>query len=191
VGLPGEKAARHLQALERTDAIEAAVRARLLQVFDAQDGHLADGQRTTRTWLVHSTRVTKGQAAEYQALQALARGHQVLLAALAEGDVITKSVALQLAKWTKAIPGEYRGKAEEILVGAARAGADLRSLAATAHAAEATWCACLVSPLAASALTTAASACACEYVSVMERATVSACSCCQLRTELGRTVNIY
>jgi len=28
-------------------------------------------------------------------------------------------------------------------------------------------------------------------VSVMERATVSACSCCQLRTELGRTVNIY
>jgi len=25
----------------------------------------------------------------------------------------------------------------------------------------------------------------------MERATVSACSCSQLRTELGRTVNIY
>jgi hypothetical protein len=44
--------------------------------------------------------------------------------------VITKSEALQLARWTKAIPKDYRGKAEEILVGAARAGADLRSLAA-------------------------------------------------------------
>ena len=68
------------------------------------------------------TRVTKGQAAEYQALQALARGHQVLHAALAEGWVLTKSEALQLAKWTRAIPEEYRAEAEEILVAAARAG---------------------------------------------------------------------
>jgi hypothetical protein len=83
-----------------------------------------------RTWLVHSTRVTRGQAGEYQVLQGLARGHQVLLAALAEGHVLTKSVALQLARWTKAIPAECRGKAEEILVAAARAGAGLRSLAA-------------------------------------------------------------
>ena len=82
--LPAEAAADRLRALERTDAIEAAVRARLLAVFDAQDGYLADGQRSTRTWLVHSTRITRGRAGEYQALQALARGHQVLLAALAE-----------------------------------------------------------------------------------------------------------
>ena len=128
--LPAPAAADRLRALERHDAIEAAVRARLLQVFDAQDGHLADGQRSTRTWLVHTTRVTKGQAGEYQALHGLARGHQVLLAALAEGHVLTKSVALQLARWTRAIPDQYQGKAEEILVGAARAGADLRSLAA-------------------------------------------------------------
>jgi hypothetical protein len=54
----------------------------------------------------------------------------VLQAALAEGDVLTKSAALQLAKWTRAIPDDYRTAAEEILVAAARAGADLRSLAA-------------------------------------------------------------
>jgi hypothetical protein len=60
--LPAEAAADRLRALERTDAIEAAVRVRLLAVFDAQDGYLADGQRSTRTWLVHSTRVTRGQA---------------------------------------------------------------------------------------------------------------------------------
>ena len=72
----------------------------------------------------------EGQAGEYQAIQGLARGYQVLLAALAEGHVLTTSVALQLARWTKVIPDECRGKAEEILVGAARAGAGLRSLAA-------------------------------------------------------------
>jgi hypothetical protein len=128
--LPGPAAADQLRALERHDAVEAAVRGRLLAVFDAQDGHLADGQRSTRTWLVHSLRVTRGQAAEYLAVQALARSHRVLHAALAEGWVITTSEALQLARWTRAIPGEYRDKAEEILVGAARAGADLRGLAA-------------------------------------------------------------
>ncbi len=129
-GMPTEAVAARLRALERADAVEAAVRGRLLVAFDAQDGPVGDGQRTTRTWLVHVTGVTKGQAGEYQAIEALAQDHRVLLAALVEGHVITKSVALQLARWTRAIPGEYRDEAEEILVAAARAGADLRSLAA-------------------------------------------------------------
>ena len=128
--LPDAEKARRLRVLERVDAIETAVRGRLLEAFDAQDGHIADGQRTTRTWLVHVTRVTKGQAGEHKAVQALARSHPVLVAALAEGWVITKSVALQVAKWTRAIPEEYRDEAEEIAVAAARAGADLRALAA-------------------------------------------------------------
>ena len=128
--LPGPAVADQLRMMERNDAIEAAVRGRLLEVFDSQDGHLADGQRTTRTWLVHSLRVTKGQAAEYRAVQALARSHRVLHAALAEGWVLTTSEALQLARWTRAIPQESRDKAEEILVAAARGGVDLRGLAA-------------------------------------------------------------
>src|SRR5580704_17688331 len=128
--LPAQAAADQLRALERNDAVQAAVRGRLLVVFDAQDGHLADGQRSTRTWLVHSLRVTRGQAAEYLAVQALARGHRVLHAALAEGWVLTTSEALQLARWTRAIPEAYRAEAEEILVAAARAGVDLRGLAA-------------------------------------------------------------
>ncbi len=129
-GLPAQAAADGLRALERHDAIEAVVRARLLAVFDAQDGHLADGQRTTRAWLVHSLRVTKGQAAQYRAVQGLVRDHPVLLAALAEGGVLTESEALQLARWTKAIPQDYRAEAEDILVAAARAGVNLRGLAA-------------------------------------------------------------
>ena len=47
------------------------------------------------------------------AVHALAREHRPLLEALAEGYMITKSVALQLAKWTRAIPAEFREQAED------------------------------------------------------------------------------
>jgi len=130
VGLPAEAVAECLRGLERADAVGAAARGRLLAEFDTQDGSVLDGQRTTRTWLVHATRVTRGQAAEHKGVQALAQGHGPLLAGLREGHVITKSVALQLAKWTAAIPDEYRAQAEQIVVAAARAGAGLRELAA-------------------------------------------------------------
>ena len=53
--LTEEEVARRLRVLERVDAIEAAVRGGLLERFDAQDGHVSDGQRTARTWLVHVT----------------------------------------------------------------------------------------------------------------------------------------
>ena len=128
--LPDEEVARRLRILEQVDAMGAAVRGGLLAAFSAQDGCVAHGQRTTRTWLVHCTRVTKSQAGEHQAVEKVARDHPALHAALAEGWVVTKSEAVQLAKWTRAIPGEYRTEAEEILVTAARAGADLRALAA-------------------------------------------------------------
>jgi hypothetical protein len=121
--------AEGLRALEQIDAVGAAVRARLLHAFDAQQGSVADGQRTTRTWLVNCLRITKGQAGEYKAIQALAGKHEPLLAGLRDGT-LTKSVALQLARWTKAIPEEFRGGAEEILLAAAQAGVDLRGLAA-------------------------------------------------------------
>jgi Domain of unknown function (DUF222) len=129
-GEPSAALAETLHVMEQADAVAAAVRGRYLEAFDAQDGHLADGQRTTRTWLVNVTRVTRGQAAEYRAEQVLARQHPVLHAALAEGHVLSKSHALQVAKWTRAIPDEYRAQAEELVVAAARAGADLRALAA-------------------------------------------------------------
>ena len=121
--------AEGLRALERIDAVGAAVRGRFLHAFDAQQGSVADGQRTTRTWLVNCLRITKGQAGEYKAIQALAVKHEPLLAALRD-KVLTKSVALQVARWTRAIPAEFRGGAEEIVVTAAQAGVDLRGLAA-------------------------------------------------------------
>src|SRR5271155_4198800 len=129
-GLPAQAAADQLRALERADAAGSAVRGRLLEVFDTGDGYLAGGQRSTRAWLVHCLRVTRGQAAEHLAVRALARGHHVLHAALAEGWVLTKSEALQLAGWPRATRAESRAAAEEILAPAPRAGVDLRGLAA-------------------------------------------------------------
>ncbi|HYB15508.1 MAG TPA: hypothetical protein VEF71_08555, partial [Streptosporangiaceae bacterium] len=114
--MPAEALGECLRGLERADAVQAAARGRMLAAFDTKDGHLGDGQRTTRTWLVHTTRVTRGQAAEHKAVQALAQEHAPLLAGLREGWVITTSVALQLAKWTGGIPEEYRAQAEEIVV---------------------------------------------------------------------------
>ena len=128
-GQPVAVLADGLRAMERIDAAGAALRARLLHAFDAQQGPVADGQRTTRTWLVNCLRITKGQAGEYKALQALAAKHEPLLAGLRD-RVLTKSEALLLARWTMAIPEEFRDEAEEILVTAARAGVGLPSLAA-------------------------------------------------------------
>jgi len=78
--MPAEALADCLRGLERADAIEAAARGRFLEAFDAKNGHLADGRRNTRTWLVHCLRVTRGQAGEHKAIQALTREHQPLLA---------------------------------------------------------------------------------------------------------------
>jgi hypothetical protein len=127
--MPAEALAECVRGLERADAIGAAARGRLLAAFDAKDGHLAGGHRSTRAWLVHSLRVTRAQAAEHLAVAGLARGHAPLLAGLREGGPVTRSVALQLARWARAIPGQYREQAEQILVAAARAGADLAALA--------------------------------------------------------------
>jgi hypothetical protein len=129
-GLPAAVLGDLLRALERGDARAAAVRGMALAAFGAQDGAVADGQQTNRLWLINTTEVTKGQAAEHLAVQKLAERHRVLLAGLAGGDALTRSVALQLAKWVRKIPEEHRDAAEQILVAAAEAGADLATLAA-------------------------------------------------------------
>jgi hypothetical protein len=126
--MPAAALAACIVGMEQADAVATVAWARMLAAFDAQDGHLADGQRSLPAWLVHLVRVTRAQAARCKAIQALAGNHEPLLAGL-RAKAVTTSVALQLARWTRAIPEEFRGQAEEILVAAARAGASLRALA--------------------------------------------------------------
>src|SRR5579863_8812516 len=126
--MPAAALAACIVGMEQADAVATVAWARMLAAFDAQDGHLADGQRSLPAWLVHLLRVTRAQAAKYKATQALDGNHEPLLAGL-RTNALTTSQALQLAKWTRAIPEEFRGQAQDILVAAARAGADLRALA--------------------------------------------------------------
>ncbi len=103
-GMPCEVLGELLRVLERADAVEAAVRGRPGRL--RRPGRtVADGQRTMRAWLVHTARVTKGQAAEYQAVQALAESHRCCWPGWPRATCSTKSVALQLAKWTRPSPG--------------------------------------------------------------------------------------
>jgi hypothetical protein len=126
--LPAEVLGQYIRELVQADAVGAVALARMLAAYDAKHGHLADGQRSLGAWLVHMARVTRGQAAQFKAMRALPRDHEPLLAGL-RAKALTTSQALQLAKWTREIPAEFRGPAEEILVAAARAGANLRALA--------------------------------------------------------------
>ncbi len=110
--LPAVVLGDSLAGMERLDAVLAAARSGLLAAFDATDGHLADGQRTLRAWAVNVLGVTKGQAGEYLALRGLARDHAVLRAGLRD-KVVPKSLALQLARWTRdhprGVPAQGRG----------------------------------------------------------------------------------
>ena len=83
-------------------------RGRMLAAFDAQDGPVAYGQRNIRTWLVHTARVTKGQASSTRPCSGWpsATGRCWPGSATA---TCTKSIALQLAKWTRDIPGGVPG----------------------------------------------------------------------------------
>ena len=120
-GQPAAVMAEGLRAMERIDAAGAALRARLLHAFDAQQGSVADGQRTTRTWLVNCLRVTKGQAGEYKAIQALAARHEPLLAGLRD-RALTKSGRCCWPGGPRPSRKSSAAEAEEILVTAARAG---------------------------------------------------------------------
>src|SRR5579862_3114246 len=111
--LPVEALATCVRRMVQADAVTAVAWARMLAAYDAKDGHLADGQRSLGAWLVHMARVTRGQAAQFKAMRALPRDHEPLLAGL-RAKALTTSQALQLAKWTRAIPAEFRGQAEEI-----------------------------------------------------------------------------
>jgi hypothetical protein len=131
VQMPAGEQAACLHALESADAIETAVRTRVLGAFTAAQGHVGDGDYSPRSWLIHKTRITKGTATVHTAWARRARSHPVVMAELATGEM-SESWARTLCGWSRPIPDESRDAADEILIAAARAGMDLRDLAALA-----------------------------------------------------------
>jgi hypothetical protein len=122
-----------LQALEQLDAVATAARARILAAFTAGHGYSADADYSPTSWLIHRTRITKGAACGHVGWARRAAAHPQVMVALAEGCVLSESMARTICGWTDKLPADCRETADAILVAAARAGArkeDLAGLAA-------------------------------------------------------------
>ena len=129
--------AQYLQAQEQHDAIATAVRAAVLAAFTAGRGYAADADYSPTSWLIHRTGITKGTARAHLAWARRVGGHPRVLAALAEGDVLTELMARTICGWIDKLPASCRDSADQILIAAARAGArqqDLAELAAEIYA---------------------------------------------------------
>jgi hypothetical protein len=126
-----------LQALEQLDAVETAARARILAAFTAGRGYSADADYSPASWLIHRTKVTKGAARGHLGWARRAAAHPQVVMALAEGTVLSESIARTICGWTDKLPADCRDAADGILVAVARAGAhkeDLAGLAAEIYA---------------------------------------------------------
>ncbi len=96
-----------------------------------------DADYSATAWLIHRTRVTKGAARGHLGWARRVQAHPQVAVALAEGTVLTESMARIICGWTDKLPRECRPAADEILLAAAMAGArreDLAGLAAEIYA---------------------------------------------------------
>ena len=126
--MAAETQAQCLQALERVNAMGTAARSSILAAFTSGQGYSADADYSPRAWLINRTRVTKGAAVAYTAWVRRAAAHPLIAQALAAGE-ISESFARTICTWTDKLPEDCREDADEILVLAAKSGADLRDLA--------------------------------------------------------------
>ena len=135
--LAAQAQAECLHGLEQADAISTAARAWLLAAFTAGQGYSDDADYSPTAWLIHRTKVTKGAARRHVGWARRVQAHPQVALALAEGGVLTESMAQTICGWTDKLPRECRPAADEILIAAARAGArreDLAGLAAEIYA---------------------------------------------------------
>jgi hypothetical protein len=135
--LAAQAQAECLQGLEQAGAISTAARAWFLGAFTAQQGYCEDADYSPTAWLIHRTRITKGAARAHMVWARRVQAHPQVAAALAEGTVLTESMARTVCGWTDKLPRECRPAADEILIAAAKAGArkeDLAALAAEIYA---------------------------------------------------------
>src|SRR6266849_972559 len=128
-----EVQAQCLVALERADAMGTAARASILGAFTSGQGYSADADYSPRAWLINRTRVTKGAAVAHTAWARRAAAHPQIAQALADGDILSESVARAICKWTDRLPEGCREAADDILMAAAKAGMDLRDVAGLAE----------------------------------------------------------
>src|SRR5215472_13907087 len=117
-----------LRALEQATARHTAARSKILAAFHAQDGYADDGHGSTRTWLTWQTRISGGAASDVMGWMRRLSAHPAMADALASAS-ISESWARHICDWTDKLPAQHRGDADQILLGAAAGGAELRDLA--------------------------------------------------------------
>jgi Domain of unknown function (DUF222) len=130
--MPDAVKARCLLAYEQAQAMLTAGRAAILGSHAAGHGYSSDGDYSPGAWLMHRTKVTRAAARGHVAWARRAAAHPHVVAALAEGTVLTESVARAVCGWTDRLPEDCRDAADAILVAAARAGVDEAGLAGLA-----------------------------------------------------------
>ena len=117
----------------------AAAQGGLLRRFDADSGHDADGYASTAAWLAGKTGLGRRDAKAAVRQMRLLSKHPLLDDAAAQGAV-TISQAREMAGWTGRIKDEeMQADADQILLDAAKAGADLDGLRVIAQAAYEAW----------------------------------------------------
>ena len=102
--LAAQTQAECLQALEQLDSVQTAARARILAAFTAGQGYAADADYSPTAWLIHRTRITKGAARGHLGWAHRAAAHPQVIAALAEGTVLSESMARTIWGWTGKLP---------------------------------------------------------------------------------------
>jgi hypothetical protein len=119
--------AQCLRTLEQLHAIETAARASVLGALASS--RAGAGDFSPRAWLVRETGVTAGAATGHAAWARRAAAHPQVMEALAEGHLLSESVARTICTWTGKLPADCRVAADAILIVAAKTGANLRDLA--------------------------------------------------------------
>jgi hypothetical protein len=125
--LPTGEQADILRALEQALSMHTAARSRVLAAFHAQDGCASDGHGSARTWLKWQTQITGGAAARAIGWMRRLSAHPAVGDALGRAE-ISESWARQICEWTDLLPAEHQDHADQILLGAAAGGAELRDL---------------------------------------------------------------
>jgi hypothetical protein len=139
VDLDGPARGEALEALGAIGSLLGAATNAILRRFDADDDHDADGYATAAAWLAAKNHLGRKDAkAAVRQMRLLGR-HPHLDAATTTGTV-TISWAREIAGWTGRIDHqELQQEADQILVEAAAAGADLDDLKLIAQAAYEAW----------------------------------------------------
>jgi hypothetical protein len=137
--LDGRARGEALEAIGAITSLLGAATNGLLRRFDADDAHDADGYATSAAWLAARTHLGRKDAkAAVRQMRLLGR-HPLLDDATGAGAV-TISWAREMAGWTGKIDdAELQADADQILLDAAGAGADLDDLRIIAQAAYEAW----------------------------------------------------